>query len=634
MLTKSRIVFTGVLLVLILCGASLIVGFTERTFAAPLEAPMGKSFTYQGFITDGGSPANGSYDLAFSLYDNISAGSQVGSTVIKTSVAVTNGYFTVELDFGDVFDGTALWMEIEVQGPGDPDFTPLLPRQPVSATPYASYASAAPWSGLSGVPAGFADGVDGVEYGGLVIVAKSGGDYSSVQSAIDSIVDAASDNPYQVWVAPGEYSEIVTMKPYVHLQGADQGITVITSTSSNGSFPPTQATVVLASDVSLRDLTVENNGVGSRNVALLASGSVTRSTVTDVSVRAQGSGSYNYAVFLGGSGTDVTFQQVTALSENGSSENYGLYNNDGAAAGLFGGFFTGSGGNNAYGIYNSSSNTTLRGTSVTALGESGSDGNYGLFNNGEAAVTLFGSIFTGRGGSFAYGINNTSTSTTLKGTSVTALGESGSTSNYGLYNFAGGEAMLHGGSFSGIGGSNAYGIWNSHSGSILEMESAIALGENGSTSNYGLSNYNSAVATLRGGSFTGSGGTNAYGIYNDDWSTLETEGVTALGENGSSVNLGLYNYYGAMATLRGGSFAAYGGINAYGIYNNGSSTTLKATNATALGEGGSGTNYGLYQDSGTVSLGVMQLVGGLNKLGGSLTCFQAYDGSFAAYSCP
>ena len=419
-----------------------------------------------------------------------------------------------------------------------------------------------------------------VNYENVIIVAKSGGDFSSVQEAIDSITGAASDNPYLVWVAPGEYSEAVTMKPYVHLQGAGQEATIITSTSSNGSLPPTQATLVLASDISLSDLVIENSGVGNRNVALLASGDVTRTLVADVSVRAHGSGSYNYAIFLTGSGTDVKLQQLTALSENGSNENYGLYNFDGAAA------------------------------------------------------NLFGCSFTGRGGSHAYGINNSYPSTTLKATSVTALGEDGSSSNYGLYNFNGAVATLLGDFFTGRGGSNAYGIWNSHPDSILEAENVTTLGENSSTSNYGLINYYTAVATLHGGSFTGRGGSDAYGIFNDDFSTLETEGITSLGEDGSSVNYGLYNYYGAAATLHGGSFTGRGGINAYGIHHSISSSTLEATSITALGENGTSNDYSLYQDGGIVSLGVTQLVGAVINVSGTMNCFQVYDGSFSSITCP
>ncbi|MEJ5221782.1 MAG: hypothetical protein WHT63_07240 [Tepidiforma sp.] len=103
------------------------------------------SFTYQGRLTDGGSPANGAYDLRFILYDADTGGAQVGATVTRDDVQVTNGLFTVDLDFGaSVFQGDARWMEIAVRpGSSTGAFTVLSPRQPVSPAPYALFAASA-----------------------------------------------------------------------------------------------------------------------------------------------------------------------------------------------------------------------------------------------------------------------------------------------------------------------------------------------------------------------------------------------------------------------------------------------------------------------------------------------------------
>jgi hypothetical protein len=150
------------------------------------------------------------------------------------------------------------------------------------------------------------------------------------------------------------------------------------------------------------------------------------------------------------------------------------------------------------------------------------------------------------------------------------------------------------------------------------------LAENGSGENYGLANDLGAVA-LRGGAFTGRGGTSAYGIYNSG-TTLEAESVTALGENGSYQNYGLWNYNAATA-LRGGAFTGRGGTSAYGIYN--VDGTAKADSSQFTGS-----SNGLYQNGGTVSLGVSQLDGGATRTSGTLTCFQVYDGNYAAYTCP
>jgi hypothetical protein len=42
---------------------------------------QGTAFTYQGRLNDGGSPASGSYDLTFALFDAATSGNQVGGTV-------------------------------------------------------------------------------------------------------------------------------------------------------------------------------------------------------------------------------------------------------------------------------------------------------------------------------------------------------------------------------------------------------------------------------------------------------------------------------------------------------------------------------------------------------------------------
>lgn len=129
-----------------------------------LQTALGTAFIYQGQLTDGSSLANGAYDFEFALYDAFSGGAQVGSTVIRNDVPVSNGIFTVMLDFGaSAFTGDARWLEIRVRpGASSGSYTTLSPRQPVTATPYALYAKTVPWSGVTGIPAGFADGVDNV----------------------------------------------------------------------------------------------------------------------------------------------------------------------------------------------------------------------------------------------------------------------------------------------------------------------------------------------------------------------------------------------------------------------------------------------------------------------------------------
>jgi hypothetical protein len=107
-----------------------------------MAAPIGTTFTYQGRLIEDNNAANGLYDFQFKFYDANSNGNKLGPDVNKSQVNVIDGYFTVELDFGSVFDGNERWLDIAVR-PGDQNdpnvYTALSPRQVVTPLPYASY---------------------------------------------------------------------------------------------------------------------------------------------------------------------------------------------------------------------------------------------------------------------------------------------------------------------------------------------------------------------------------------------------------------------------------------------------------------------------------------------------------------
>jgi hypothetical protein len=99
---------------------------------------QGTAFTYQGRLNDGTNPAAGTYDLRFTLFDASSGGSVMAGPTTNGAVAVSEGLFTVTLDFGaGVFNGTSRWLEISVRTNGAGSFTKLNPRQLVTPEPYA-----------------------------------------------------------------------------------------------------------------------------------------------------------------------------------------------------------------------------------------------------------------------------------------------------------------------------------------------------------------------------------------------------------------------------------------------------------------------------------------------------------------
>ena len=106
--------------------------------ASPATWAQTTAFSYQGSLADTGRPATGSYDLQFSLFNAASGGAQVGSTVTNLATGVTNGLFTVTLDFGATpYNGQALWLQTAVSPTGSNTFTVLSPLQPLTSTPYA-----------------------------------------------------------------------------------------------------------------------------------------------------------------------------------------------------------------------------------------------------------------------------------------------------------------------------------------------------------------------------------------------------------------------------------------------------------------------------------------------------------------
>jgi hypothetical protein len=531
-MNATKRVMIGVSLVLAVALAFVTVRAASSSQEPdPLAEPMGTAFTYQGQLKLDGTPVSDTCDMEFRLYADAAGTSLVGSSVVSLPVSVSDGFFAAELDFGsDAFNGDARWLGILIQCTADPSLVDL-GLQPLTPAPYAL---SAPWSGLSGVPAGFADNVDnnttysagtgldlvhgefsilpqfqlpgpcahgepaefstkdnlwhcgtdevGLQPSNLIVVAKSGGDFTSIQAAIDSISAASADNPYLVWVAPGVYEEQVTMVPYVHLQGAGQGATIIAKSDS-------AVTLYLAAYTSLRDLTVIVEDLPyNTTYALLASASdnVTGTLVANVEVQALDSGTESHGCTLEGADTRVRLLDVIAHAQGGTY-NYALEVLDGATAIVEGGSFTVAGGGTlSYAIYSYGSGNTLEATDVRAVAESTTGGNRGLYNSGRA--TLRGGLYAAHGNGSAYGIHNAGSDAVLEAYSVSAeaLGLGTNDNTRGLLNDGDASAMLYGGSFTARGGRYTAGLYLSNTSYALVANGISALGEDADSLDYGV----------------------------------------------------------------------------------------------------------------------------------------------------
>lgn len=146
-------------------GLAFLSALTLTLQPATIHA-QGTAFTYQGRLDQTGQPANGLYDFRAQVYNRATPGEPgdtlVSSTLTFTAVPVSNGLFTLTLDFGTgPFNGEDRWLMLQVRTNNAPGYTVLTPRQPVSATPYALWAANAgqavtvsgtvPASGLNGL---------------------------------------------------------------------------------------------------------------------------------------------------------------------------------------------------------------------------------------------------------------------------------------------------------------------------------------------------------------------------------------------------------------------------------------------------------------------------------------------------
>jgi hypothetical protein len=105
---------------------------------------QGTAFTYQGRLNDNANPACGNYDFTFGVWNAANGPAQVGDTLTNANTVVSNGLFSVTLDFGvGIFTGANRWLEIAVRTNNVGDFTTLLPRQAILPAPYAITAATA-----------------------------------------------------------------------------------------------------------------------------------------------------------------------------------------------------------------------------------------------------------------------------------------------------------------------------------------------------------------------------------------------------------------------------------------------------------------------------------------------------------
>jgi hypothetical protein len=129
----------------VVSGIAMMLAAASLTLSAYAQQSS-TAFTYQGFLKDNNNPANAKYDLQFTLYDAPTGGNQIGNPVVIEDLQITNGLFTVEIDFGinPFSSGQRRWIEIGIRPFNSTrPFVTLDPRIELTPVPYAIYAQKA-----------------------------------------------------------------------------------------------------------------------------------------------------------------------------------------------------------------------------------------------------------------------------------------------------------------------------------------------------------------------------------------------------------------------------------------------------------------------------------------------------------
>jgi hypothetical protein len=230
---------------------------------AGAAAAIDTRLSYQGSLEDAGQPANGTYDLQFTLQDT--TGGTIGAPVLRDDVAVVNGVFTVELDFGaTAFTGPDRQLQIGVRpGASSGGYTLLTPATRITPAPYAQVAEDALFA------ASIAD--NSVSSGKVAVGALTAADLASNAVGSDEILDgavAAAD------LAPGAVGAAQANPAQVQLRVA-------------GSCPPGQSIRAVAAD---GGVSCESAGTGDVTAVTAGSGLSGGGTSGDLALGVAASG--------------------------------------------------------------------------------------------------------------------------------------------------------------------------------------------------------------------------------------------------------------------------------------------------------------------------------------------------------
>jgi hypothetical protein len=518
--------------------------------AAPaLAQPLTTAFTFQGELDDGATPASGTYDFRFTLFDAATGGSQVGPQLCSDNLAVTAGRVAVQLDFGLQFTGSQRFLEVQVRhdtGLGCSNatgFATLSPRQNLTASPNAIYSSGA---------GSAASALNATQLGGQ---------------------------------SPAFYTDAA------NLAGMLPSATLVGSYSSTLSFTNTSNTYA-GSGAALTGLNASSLASGTLDPARLPLPLTLTGVNTTALVQAINTSTTDYAAGFLGRNSAASGATVGVLGQSDSpggnglyglatpttGQAWGVYGLTNSAAGL-GGYFTGPG-DALWAI------TSGVGYSCVVGIHEGSANGVGLYGqtNGTTGAGVFGRVYSSTGSTL--GGQFTSYSSAGTGVGAYALSTTGGTIGvYGESDSSAGIAMSAydpstTGSTIGLqarvdstSGLAVYGFAPASSGSTIAGKfvsvSPTGTGVQVSGGTYG-GQFSAGTTAVSGSSFNSGVGSGGYGVYGEASSDT---GAGVFGVGYSTVGTGVW---GRATAGSGTNYAGYFenfSTNGRGVYGHALATT-------------------------------------------------------------
>lgn len=364
MTRRIRVVMATVLgtflAVAMMLGASRLMANTLSSHNVPPYV------NYQGYLTDsGGNPISSTVTLVFRIWDASSGGNEVWNET-HNNVPVNRGYFSVFLGSQgsdltpSVFSSPSRYLEVTYN-------STTFERQRFASVPYALVAQEAAHaseaiSSTYATTATYAlnapsSSSGGPEWSHVKVVAKSGGDYTTINDALAAISPSSTDR-YLILVMPGVYEERVELPEYVHLKGVGTGVTYVSSLANTNNFNDnTAATMLVPANAQVSDLTVRNLSTTQDAVGLKITTGNDQTILTNVRIETTGAG---------------------------GDQHIGLYLNSGSPKLRHVHVSVSGGANNNWGIFNSASSPTLQDSVVDATG----NGTEGFRYNGGTPVIM------------------------------------------------------------------------------------------------------------------------------------------------------------------------------------------------------------------------------------------------------